>query len=420
MNYQDILQKADSYVRMFMLNHPNDKIFYHTQEHVNAVVKAATNIANHYHLNDTDFFIVICSAYFHDIGYYNGENAMGHEQRGVDLATAFLQENEVPAEIIEQVQGCILATRMPQQPKSLVEKIICDADLYHLGTDDFAANNKLMHKEVDAWKDMHISKEHWRAGTIMLMQQHHYQTDYCQLLLTKTKEEHLQKLLKKQEENGAITSVPTLPSKQTSDEKAPATKAANNNEDKKKSKETRPDRGIETMFRISSTNHQRLSDMADNKAHILITVNSIIISVLLSILLRKLEEYPYLTIPVVLLLAVCVITMVISIRATRPTIPKGTFTKEDIETRKVNLLFFGNFYKMSLEEYTWGMQEVMNDRDYLYGSLIKDVYSQGVVLGRKYKLLRLAYNIFMFGIVISVVAFVAATLLYSDNSFLAK
>ncbi|MBN9297139.1 MAG: HD domain-containing protein [Filimonas sp.] len=417
MNYQDILQKAESYVRMFILNHPNDKIFYHTQDHVNAVVKAATNIANHYHLNDTDFFIVICAAYFHDIGYYNGENALGHEQRGADLATTFLQENNVPGEIIEQVQGCILATRMPQQPKSLVEKIICDADLFHLGTDDFEANNKLMHKEVDAWKGLHISKEHWRAGTIMLMQQHHYQTDYGQLLLTKTKEAHLQKLLKKQQENGEAVAAPTIPSKQPA---AADTKEEHKKEDKKKEKIVRPDRGIETMFRISSTNHQRLSDMADNKAHILITVNSIIISVLLSILLRKLEEYPYLTIPVVLLLSVCVITMVISIRATRPTIPQGTFTKEDIETKKVNLLFFGNFYKMSLEEYTWGMLEVMNDRDYLYGSLIKDVYSQGVVLGKKYKLLRLAYNIFMFGIVISVVAFVGATLLYSDNSFLAK
>jgi hypothetical protein len=238
--------------------------------------------------------------------------------------------------------------------------------------------------------------------------------------LTKTKEDHLQKLLKKQQENGEISSSPALPSQQPTGEAKAATKSEKNKEEKKKLKETRPDRGIETMFRISSTNHQRLSDMADNKAHILITVNSIIISVLLSILLRKLEEYPYLTIPVVLLLAVCVITMVISIRATRPTIPQGTFTKEDIETKKVNLLFFGNFYKMSLEEYTWGMLEVMNDRDYLYGSLIKDVYSQGVVLGKKYKLLRLAYNIFMFGIVISVVAFVTATLLYSDNSFLAK
>jgi hypothetical protein len=66
--------------------------------------------------------------------------------------------------------------------------------------------------------------------------------------------------------------------------------------------------------------------------------------------------------------------------------------------KTVNLLFFGNFYKMSLEEYTYGMEKMMDDKDFLYGSLIKDVYAQGVVLGKKYRLLRIAYNIFMFGL----------------------
>ncbi|MCR6719596.1 MAG: DUF5706 domain-containing protein [Chitinophagaceae bacterium] len=65
---------------------------------------------------------------------------------------------------------------------------------------------------------------------------------------------------------------------------------------------------------------------------------------------------------------------------------------------------------MKLEDYAAGMGEVMNDRDYLYGTLIKDVYSQGVVLGRKYKLLRISYNIFMFGLIFSVLAFVIASI----------
>ena len=166
------------------------------------------------------------------------------------------------------------------------------------------------------------------------------------------------------------------------------------------------------MFRISSNNHQRLSDMADNKAHIMITTTSIIISVLLSLLLRKLEDNPQLIIPTMLLLAVCVITMVFSILATRPTLPEGTFTQQDIDTRKVNLLFFGNFYKMSFEDYDSGMKQMMNDRDFLYGSLTKDVYSQGIVLGKKYRLLRKGYNVFMYGIVASVIAFTVASVFF--------
>lgn len=148
--------------------------------------------------------------------------------------------------------------------------------------------------------------------------------------------------------------------------------------------------------------------MADNKAHILITVNSIILSVILSVLIRKLDNNTHLIYPTILILAASVATMVISILATRPTIPAGVFTQSEVDAQKVNLLFFGNFYKMNLDDYAKGMWKVMGDRDFLYGTLIKDVYAQGVVLGRKYKLLRLAYNIFMVGIVVAVLAFIIA------------
>jgi len=148
--------------------------------------------------------------------------------------------------------------------------------------------------------------------------------------------------------------------------------------------------------------------MADNKAHIMITTTSIIISVLLSVLLRKLEDNPHLVIPTLLLLTICVTTMVFSILSTRPNLPPGTFSQQDVSSKKVNLLFFGNFYRMSYEEYADGIQKVMNDRDFLYGTLTRDVYSQGVVLGRKYRLLRIGYNVFMYGVVASVLAFVIA------------
>jgi hypothetical protein len=151
--------------------------------------------------------------------------------------------------------------------------------------------------------------------------------------------------------------------------------------------------------------------MADNKAQILITVNSIILSAVISFLLRNLAENPFLAYPTFLLLVVSVVTIVVGILATRPSIPSGTFTMEEITGKSANLLFFGNFFKMSLTDYTDGMKTIMKDRDFLYGTLIKDVYSQGVVLGKKYILLRLAYNIFMFGLVISIVGFIVAVIL---------
>lgn len=176
---------------------------------------------------------------------------------------------------------------------------------------------------------------------------------------------------------------------------------------KKKDKDKRPDRGVETMFRLTSANNQRLSDMADNKSHILITVNSIILSAIIALLLRKLDSNQHLMLPTFILLAISLTTMVVAIVATRPQIPNGIFSPEDLKEKKVNLLFFGNYYKMGLPEYTAGMLTLMEDHDFLYGTLIKDVYAQGVALGRKYRLLRIAYNVFMFGLIASVLSFIA-------------
>jgi hypothetical protein len=151
-----------------------------------------------------------------------------------------------------------------------------------------------------------------------------------------------------------------------------------------------------------------LSEMADNKANILITINSIILSVVVSVLVRKLEEDPRLVIPTIMLIVVCLATTVFAILATRPNVTQGKFTRDDIKSKRTNLLFFGNFHGMQVDDYEWSMKEMMKDSDYLYGSMIKDIYFLGKVLGRKYRRLRVAYNIFMFGFVLSILSFIIA------------
>ncbi len=182
----------------------------------------------------------------------------------------------------------------------------------------------------------------------------------------------------------------------------------------KKTKELKPTRGIETMFRLTSKNHIELSAIADNKANIMISINSIILSVMVTVLIRKLEEYPHLIIPSVLLTVVCLLTIVFAVLATRPNITKGRFTDEEVVGRQTNLLFFGNFHNMELEKYEWAMMEMLKDGDYLYSSLIRDIYFLGLVLGKKYRLLRMSYTIFMFGFVLSVIGFLVAQLFLSS------
>ena len=59
---------------------------------------------------------------------------------------------------------------------------------------------------------------------------------------------------------------------------------------------------------------------------------------------------------------------------------------------------------------------MMKDSDYLYRSIIKDIYFLGVVLGKKYRLLRLSYNIFMIGLIVSVIAFAVAAIFFNTTT----
>jgi predicted metal-dependent HD superfamily phosphohydrolase len=408
MDYNNILEQAQHYVKSYFDKNVNEKLIYHNIKHTEMVVEAAKDIGQHYQLNDADFFTVVVAAWFHDIGYLTGDPT-GHEERGAKMAQSYLEGTGVERGVIEAVSRCIIATKLPQRAVGLTEQIVCDADLYHLGTDAFGDRNKLMRKEAEALQDKKISKDEWRKTTIRFLEGHQYYTDYCRLLLNEQQQENLKKLKVKDPDGGSNTLEGLLREHGVNDGKdvsaAPAAK-------EKKDKNKDPGRGIDTVFRITSNNNQKLSSLADSKAHILIQVNSIIISVLLSLLLRKIEDHTNLAIPATLLLTVNLVTIIFSILATRPHIPPGKFTKEDLDEKKVNLLFFGNFYKMTLEEYAGGMLIMMEDKDFLYGSLIRDVYFQGLALGKKYRWLRLSYNVFMYGLIASVLAFLIAALAF--------
>jgi HD superfamily phosphodiesterase len=399
MNFQQNLHEIKQYVINYFDTHADAALIYHDIDHTRRVVQQAGIIADHYQLNDEDFFTVVTAAWFHDIGYFADKH--NHEENGARTAAEHLKRLGVSDAIIEKVRGCILATKMPQRAEGLLQQIVCDADLYHLGTTQFADRSKLLKREIEAIKGVKIDKKIWREKNIEMLRSHTYYTDFVKLQLKDQYDLNLKKLLSKQAEDEPIQKKKIEMDVSTQPEQQPG----------KKAKGDKPERGIETMFRITSGNNQRLSDMADNKAQILITVNSIILSAIISLVLRKLEESSFLTIPTFILLTVSLVSMIFSILATRPAIPRGVFTQDDIDSKRVNLLFFGNFYKMHLEEYSAGMQKVMDDKEFLYGTLIRDVYSQGVVLGRKYRLLRVSYNVFMFGLIISVFAFIIASVI---------
>lgn len=167
-------------------------------------------------------------------------------------------------------------------------------------------------------------------------------------------------------------------------------------------------RGIETMFRTSYRVHMDLSSLADNKANIMISVNGLIISITLGALAPRIASSPILLIPMGVLVLGCLAALVYAVLAARPRVSSKPVTLADIERNSANILFFGNFVNMPEDEFVEGMVDLMQRTDHLYINMIRDLYGLGQVLKRKFKLLRVSYNLFMAALVLGVGLFFLA------------
>lgn len=389
-----LVKKAELYVTELFKNVLEFKYKYHDVTHTKNVVNAVEEIGQQEQISEKDIEILQLAAWFHDTGYIKCKD--GHEGESVKIATTFLVANEVDQNTIDSVSNLIMATVFNHEPKTILEKIMCDSDYYHVGSDAYFSFLKELRTE---WKlcDVAIfSEKEWLNENIsFLKDKHQFYTNYAKENWEPIKQKNIQILEEKRTEKRAIEKNEDLvvtPKK------------------KKKKKKKKLGRGVETLFRVTINNHTRLSDIADSKANILLSVNAVIISVALSVLIPKLDSPGniYLTLPTFVLLFFSVISIVFAILATRPKVTSTEFTKEDILNKKVNLLFFGNFYKVPYQDYEDEINKMMLDNDYLYNSLTKDLHYLGIILDRKYKLLRITYNIFMVGIVVSVLTFLYA------------
>ncbi|XWN36841.1 MAG: DUF5706 domain-containing protein [Balneola sp.] len=165
-------------------------------------------------------------------------------------------------------------------------------------------------------------------------------------------------------------------------------------------------RGVSDMFRTSYRTHMELSAIADNKSNIMISINGIIISIIIASISPKIDSNPWLLLPTSILLITCLISLIYAVLSARPRVSKEKVTLEDVRENRANILFFGNFYTLPRADYVEGMEELMQDSERLYDNMARDLHGLGVVLAKKYKLLRIAYNLFMIGLVLSVVSFI--------------
>ncbi|TXD85567.1 HD domain-containing protein [Subsaximicrobium wynnwilliamsii] len=386
----DLIKKTEAFVFELFKNELDPSYLYHNYKHTERVLKSTKEIIEHSEISEEDILILKLAALLHDTGYIDGTK--NHEERSVEIGTKFLNEQNVDQAVIEKVNACIMATKFNDSPKTELDKIIRDADSSHFGKDYFEEASEFLRKELELREIKSFTGKEWRDENIkMLSKKHQYYTDYALKNWQESKEENLTDLLKAKKKQKRKYDKEKIKAKY---------KAQYKNES--------PERGIQTFFRVALRNHIKLSDIADTKANILLSVNAIIISLVLANMIAKLDNNAYLIYPTAIFTLFCVVSMILSIIATRPNITSGEFTKEDVKNKDVNLTFFGNFHKMKLEDFEWAITELLKDKNYVYSSLTKDLYFLGVVLERKYRILRITYTVFMIGIIVSVITFAVA------------
>ncbi len=391
----DIVQKVENYIIQLFKDNSSKGYLYHNFEHTSRVVKNIIKIAEEESIPQEDKELLIIAGWFHDAGYF--KNCNQHENAGMDMAYQFLKENNFSDEKIQKIRSLICATNLTHKPQNILEQIMRDADSSHLASEHYFEISNYLREELNKTQNKDFSDLGWAKENLKFAtENHHYYTNYAKKYFEPVKLKNVELIRNK------ILNL--------ENEKLLRKKNKELLNKKKLDKFDTPERGIETMFRVTLNNHTRLSEIADSKANIMLSVNAILISIALSTLIPKLDSpsNSHLIIPTFIMIFFSVIAIICSILSTKPKISSGHFTREDINNKKINLLFFGNFYKMPLEEYNWAMREMMKDKDYLYDSMIKDLYYLGLVLNKKYRWLTITYIIFMIGIITSVLSFVLA------------
>jgi len=377
-----ILQKVEEYIFQLYKDTLSQQYTYHNFNHTTRVVNGLEEILAHIQVSEQEALNLKLAAWFHDIGYT--QSCSEHEKHGATMAQAFLSQHGVSVEDIQAIKALILATELHHIPTNLLECIIKDADFAHLADNDYIEISHLLLQEMTITCNLSYTEAEWNQQNLnFLLYKHRFYTDYARQQWQPKKQQNIFRISERIEK------------------------------DKKKKKKTEKSeyfRSIDTLFRTTLRNHTQLSAIADRKANILLSVNAIIISICLSTLIPKLDSpsNAHLIGPTFTLIFFSVATIIFAIMSTRPKVTSGTFSQEELDNHTVNLLFFGSFHKMPLDEYYKTLRDLIRKEENIYEALTTDLYYLGKVLNRKYTLLRITYTIFTIGILASVLAFVLA------------
>lgn len=365
-----IVQQAQQYTLNLFNEWQFSKLVYHNYALTIAIVKQVNTLANLSKAPDSSTEIAIIAAYFSQTQWLKKEQEALSHLHHFFQQTPYSQSQQVKLTLKNWQKGIV---------KSIPEALLTDAVQFVEYGEKYSEWMTLRKLEQELFSESTIVRNEWQQNELAELLAIKFYTPYAKINYAPIVAQNIAKL-KARIDKAAL----------------PLDKTKSINE-----------RGAQTFFRANYRNHINLSAIADNKANIMISVNSILISVLITIMTwRNITEVtPRIILPAVIFLITGLASLIFAVLSARPKVTNVNKELIDFEKVKQNITFFGNFVQLPVEEYETAMDEVLQDDELLYGNMKRDLYYLGKVLAQKYYYLTISYNIFMVGFILSVSLF---------------
>lgn len=374
---QTLIERTEFYISQLFEKQLDDKYAYHNFEYTKNIKKSALAIGQKAGLDEVQLTNVALAALFHRSG--NITTYWEYAKESQEIARDFLSKENYPKPQLDKVLQCIGLLDNEGKPSDRTEEVFLDAINSDLGQKNFPKRVKALQEEQAFFLNQKEAPLVWIKKQEQEIKSHEFHTKAAKKLFKKQAKDNRKKL-----------------------------KAKRKRQEKKREKVERPLNGsseARMMFKTALRNHIDLTNIADNKANIMLSINAIIITLAMPLLAGFIVKQPTLIYPLSVLLITCVLTVIYATMATRPIKMDGTLHTTDLSSGETNLFFFGNFYKIPLPKYQESIRTVIKNDNALETSIINDLYYLGLALGSKFKLLRTCYAVFMVGITLSVITF---------------
>ena len=385
-----VLEEVEKYVQRRLLEQLPATFVFHNYEHAAEVAEVAEKLAQSAKLSPEEQEALVLAAWLQDIDLAGGVEE--HETRSAEAAKAFLQKHQYPAEAIDGIKKLILSTHEDYSPESLLEKLLFDANWSFVGRKRFFKKARLLRLEKEHLSKEKYSQAEWNQYILDLLIFTKFLTPWAQEIYGPRKTSNI------------------------SEQRQNLVEAREDTIREKTGKNF--GRGIDTLYRVALRNHSNLSTIADGKANMIISVNTLVLSLIITVgtATFSLESFNiagqlYLIIPLFILMISSLLAIIFAVLSAMPKVGGEAFSMEDVKQNKLSLLFFGNFIKIDREVFVDYLRELKKDQELVYDDLTRDLYNLGEVLNKKYYMLMIAYRVFVGGLIVSVIAFLVAYLI---------